>query len=304
MIESYLCISIPVELQQYQKLNKITTNEDNEQPTADFGVKIVKDSCGDMQYAAYYSDTGELLKKIFYKGSAVSNIRHYRNNVLYSQEVFDNGRLKRKITYNKAGKPIATTSFEYNSNNQIVAIRKTVDNKKYEVEYGYDELSRVDSRIIKLDSKIHLQQKYRYDILDRVVEYHDRNQHIKVHKINQNNELLSYTITDIAGNDIVIINKYLCSDYIGTEIDLNGHKTTVKDKCYVDNVMLKKPFTSEDDLDLVFSNIFRGLSEEVTPTKRSDVTDISGCVISKGINSQEKPVFNKQAVKPLILDLD
>ena len=154
MTESYLCISIPIELQQYQKVNKISAGENDEQPTADFGVKIVKDSNGDMQYAAYYSDTGELLKKIFYKGSAVSNIKHYRNNVLYSQETFDNGRLKRKTTYNKAGKSVSSTNYEYNSNNQIVAIRKTVDAKRYEVEYGYDELSRVDSRIIKLDSNV------------------------------------------------------------------------------------------------------------------------------------------------------
>jgi len=300
MLASYLCISIPVELQQYQKTNNV---EDDTAITADFGVKIVKDSHGDMQYAAYYSDSGELLKKIFYKGSSVAHIKHYRNEVLYSQESFDNGKLKKKITYNKNGTVNASITYEYNSKNLIVAIRKIVEDKRYEVEYGYDELSRVDSRLIKYNSKIQLQQMYRYDILDRVVEYRDRNQYIKVHKINPNNELISYTITDIAGNDIIIVNKYLCSDYIGTEIDLNGHKTTIKDKCYVDNVMLKKPFTSEDDLDLVFSNILKPLNE-LSCTKRHEETDISNCIISKEMKTQNQQILNMQNVKPLVLDLD
>jgi len=269
MLASYLCISIPVELQQYQKTNNV---EDDTAITADFGVKIVKDSHGDMQYAAYYSDSGELLKKIFYKGSSVAHIKHYRNEVLYSQESFDNGKLKKKITYNKNGTVNASITYEYNSKNLIVAIRKIVEDKRYEVEYGYDELSRVDSRLIKYNSKIQLQQMYRYDILDRVVEYRDRNQYIKVHKINPNNELISYTITDIAGNDIIIVNKYLCSDYIGTEIDLNGHKTTTLN--------------------------------ELSCTKRHEETDISNCIISKEMKTQNQQILNMQNVKPLVLDLD
>ncbi len=300
MSENYLRISIPVELKQYQKLDN--TIDDNT-ITADFGVKIVKDSNGDMQYAAYYSDSGDIIKKIFYKGSSVANIKHYRDNTLTYQECFNNGRLKRKITYDKSGKAKADIVYEYNSKNLIVAIRKNSDNNRYEVEYGYDELSRVDSRIIKYNSKICLQQMYRYDILDRVVEYRDRNQHIKVQKINPKNELLAYTITDRAGNDIIIINKYLCSDYIGTEIDLNGHKTTVKDKAYVDNVMLKHPFTSEDDLDLVFSNIINTPSE-LSGTKRDKETDISECIISNEVKEVKNLVINGQIIKPLSLDTD
>ncbi len=304
MQDNYLCISIPVELQQYQKSNRIADIANGETVEhQDFGVKVIKNSHGEIECTAYYSDSGELLKKIFYKGSAVSCIKHYRNGKVSAKETFDEGRLKRKIKYNKSEKPTSTFNYEYNAKNQVTAIRKVTGSNKYEVEYGYDELSRVDSRIIKLNSKIHLQQKYKYDILDRVVEYYDRNQHIKVHKLSQNNELLSYTITDIAGNDIIVVNKYMCSEYIGTEIDLNGHKATVKDKCYVDNVILKKPFTSEDDLDLVLSNIFTAPAE-LSQTKRKCDTDISTCIISNGINSSLNAVVPQNKVKPLILDIE
>lgn len=295
--QDYLCISIPTELQQYTKVASLIECDDSpdENLNPDFGVKLIKDEQGNLTYAAYYSDTGELLKKIFYNGHTVSSIEHYRYNTLYSQEKYHDGRITRKTKYNRYKKPICLISYEYNRKDQITAIRKLADSSRYEVEYGYDELMRVDSRTVKVNNVVAVEQKYRYDILDRIVQYQDENQTIKVLKLNPKNELLHYTITDKIGNTITVINKYMCSEYIGTEIDLNGHKTTVKDKSYVDNVMLKKPFTSEDDLDLVVSKMLHCSTSEpksdiMPSTQRKPRADIVNSVISNNILSGNKPL--------------
>ena len=296
MKQDYLCISIPTELQQYTKVASIIDNEiPHDDVSPDFGVKLIKDEHGNLTHAAYYSDTGELLKKIFYNGSIVSSIEHYRYNALYSQEKYHDGKITKKTMYNRYKKPTCLISYEYNRKDQITAIRKLADSSRYEVEYGYDELMRVNSRIIKVNNDVVAEQRYRFDILDRIVEYKDENQTIKVLKLNPKNELLSYTITDKLGNTISVINKYMCSEYIGTEIELNGHKTTVSDKSYVDNVMLKKPFTSEDDLDLVVSKMLHKSPPEpeakiVPITQRKHNTDIVSSVISGNIENSSKPL--------------
>lgn len=255
MTQNYLCISIPEELQQFSKVVTFLDNDiDSQNVKNDFGVKIVKDKCGNVTGTAYYSDTGELIKKIYYNGSSVSSIEQYRNNRIYSKEQYDTGKISQKTLYSALGAILSTIHYRYNKNEKITCIEKNVNNTRYAVEYGYDELMRVNSRMLKVQNKVINEQHYKYDILDRIVEYKDVNQCIKVHKVNQNNELISYTITDAIGNRIVINNKYICTDYIGTEIILNDHKTIAKDMSYVSNIMLKKPFTSEDDLDFALSN--------------------------------------------------
>ena len=284
MMQNYLCISIPDELQQFAKL--MEPDDEIIQPklnSQDFGVKLIKDEYGNLTCAAYYSDTGELLKKILYKGSTISSIEQYRNNILYSTEKYDNGKITRKIKYDKSGKTISTISYEYNKKDQLITIRKFTNDVRYAIIYGYDELMRVNSRSIKIDDKFIEEQRYRYDILDRVVEYKDKNQKIEVHKLNPNNLLLSYTITDNIGNQIHVKNKFMCSEYIGTEIELNGHTTSIKEKSYLDNVMLKKPFTSEDDLDFVLSNIYKKhQSEQFVPiqiTRRESKNNVINMII-------------------------
>lgn len=296
MVNNRLCITIPQELQQYTKSQEVTEQSERKKIAPDFGVKLVKDEQGNLKFAAYYSDLGELVKKIYYEGSSVSVIEHYRNNILYSQETYTEGKVTQNSKYNRLGEPVCTVLYVYDKKGQITSINKSTEGVSYEIEYGYDELMRVNSRIIKVDSKVVAEQTYRYDILDRVVHYRDMNQIIKVNKVNPNNELISYTITDNAGNVIQIANKFMCSDYIGTEIDLNGHKATVSDKSYLDNVMLKKPFTSEDDLDFAISNIFippQKLESALSPVgiaKRSSRTDITNLVISGNVKSIEKPL--------------
>ena len=305
MGKEYLGIPIPEELQQFKKNMVCPKNENNVVQMSNFGVKVVKDALGNPMHSEYYSESGELLKKIFYKGSSISTIEHYRNSMLYSQEEYKEGLLSRELTFNYYGEIITTIRYNYNKNNQITAVRKAVKEARYDVEYGYDELNRVNSRILKYNNEVIEEQKYRYDILDRVIEYSDRNQFITVHKVNQYNDLICYTIADNAGNTIAVVNKFLCNEYIGTELDLNGHKTTVKDKCYVDNIMLKKPVTTKDDLDFAMSAVMKKMQENNTElaTKRISEKDIIEKIIGDNLNQIELKVLPISMRKLQLLDI-
>lgn len=285
----YLGISIPDELQQYKK-NIIMPQPEKTEVRTDFGVKVVKDQSGNPTHAEYYSDSGELLKKIYYKGSSISTIEHYRNCVLHTQEEFKEGLMHRELIFNNNGEITTTIKYFYNKKNKITAIQKNTHNERYEVEYGYDDLMRVNSRTLKYNNEVIEEQRYKYDILDRIIEYQDRNQIIKIHKINQNNDIINYTITDLAGNTIVIINKFLCKEYIGTELDLNGHKTVVNDRCYVDNITLKKPVTTKDDLDFALSGVLKNWQEkkDKITTKRYSNKDIIEKIIGEKVNLKRK----------------
>lgn len=272
MTKNYLCISIPEELQQFSKLVDILENDSGQESMyGDFGVKTIKDESGFIVGTAYYSDSGELIKKVLYKGTSVDHIEHYRNNTLYANEKYDSGRLLRKTLYTPSGKECSVLNYKYSNLGQIVGIHKMMNKVKYAVEYGYDELSRVNRRVLLINNKVINDQKYKYDMLDRIIEYKDLNQTINVHKVNQKNELVSYSITDVIGNRIIINNKFMCSEYIGTDIELNEHKTTVKDISYVNNIMLKKPYTTEEDLYYALSyltQIPRIHSPEIMSTRR------------------------------------
>ena len=288
MDEMGICIKIPLELQQYRKISDSLNVCSITDAMPDFGVKFIKNDQNELECAAYYSDTGELLKQVYYKGSIVSSIIHYRNNILYSDEIYSDGKLKRKTIYSTLGDIVSYFGYEYNREGQITLIKKFANNNRYEVAYGYDELKRVNSRKIIINSKLYNYQVYMYDILDRIIEYKDGSQKIKVHKINKDNELVSYTITDNHGNDIEVLNKFLCSEYIGTEIALNGHKTTVKNREYIDNALLKKPYTSDDDLDFAMSNL--SYKPVNITTKRQNVADISDFCIKNRMDDSNKPL--------------
>lgn len=289
MEQNYFSIPIPTELKQYQKIvDAITPMENEEKPETDFGVKLIKNTSGYVSEAHYYSDTGDLLKKIFYQGSTVCRIEHFRYKKMRSQETYRDGRLQRKSIYNRDGQLVSSINYEYNRKDLITVIRKVAQEKRYEVLYDYDELGRPNGRILRMNSKTLDTQKFRYDIIDRIVEYEDSNQNIKVHKVNTKNELVKYTITDKIGNSIDIYNKFLCSDYIATEIDLNGHKTIIKDSSYLGNALLKKPYASEDDLDLAMSNIFN--KDKYNYVARKHNTDITNMVINKNMNNNVLPI--------------
>ena len=275
MTPNYLSIIIPEELLEFTNtaVEETDLNINDENTTILFGVKPIKDANGNITGSAYYTSTGELIKKIYYNGSSVEKIEHYRNLQLYSQEKYENGNLTTKTFLNPNGTIASIYKYTYNRNNKVTCILKNVNNENYTVEYGYDELLRVNRRTVKINDKTINSQKYHYDILDRIIEYEDLNQRITVNKINQSNELINYTITDILGNCITINNRFLYAEYLGTDIELNGHKTSLTDPKYTNNIMLKKPIANEDDLDYILSNlpkIHKISSQNTLATKREN----------------------------------
>ena len=281
MTNNFLGISIPEPLRCYCRVLQETENFYSPKPeVCDFGVKLIKDANGKFEFAAYYSDTGELLKKIYYKGSVLEHIEYFRNNLMHMREDFIQEQIKNRIKYDKNGNIKSKISYEYDKKNHITSITKQIDKSTYCVEYGYDELQRINSRTLSMNDKEINKQFYRYDILDRIVMYKDKNQCITVKQIGKNNELIYYVIEDKILNEISVYNRFINSEYIDSEICLNGHKMILKDNSYVDNVMLKKPYTREDDLDFMISSIYK---TETEPTKRnlnSTATDfrISSCM--------------------------
>ena len=285
---SSLCISIPAELKRFQIVPPNARDENSS--SVEFGVRMQRGSNGEVQCAAYYSDSGELLKKVYYNGAFVANIIHYRNGHINIREEYHDDKITRKIFYNKEANIQSCIVYAYNRLDKITSINKFKDGKSYRVDYGYDDLNRVNSRKISIDGNIIKEQKYRYDILDRIVDYEDNSQKIKINRMSTKNELISYTIIDKMNNRIEVNNKFnICGSYEHTEIVLNEHKIVIKDSSYLDNVMLKKPYTTEDDLDLIIANLFKPSS--AVPTKRTDGEhDISENVIAINIKPVVLPI--------------
>ena len=91
------------------------------------------------------------------------------------------------------------------------------------------------------------------------------------------------------GNKIVVENLYSSSTYAETKISLNGHSTMIKDTSYVDNIMLKRPYANENDLDLIIANLFN--EENVTPTKREAYSEVNAMdVIDSNIQNRTLPI--------------
>lgn len=285
MTENFMCVSIPQELSQFQK------NSDVAAPIVFISwksdVQIVKGKDGTIEHVDYWNNGTELLKQIYYEGSAISKIKYFRNNILYQEERYSENKVVSRGTYNKDKILISGVAYHYDRQERIIKIEKSRGNNTYSVDYGYDELGRVNSRIVSYNSSNIVEQKYRFDILDRVVEYKDNRQIISVDKISSKGELISYSITDKMGNVVSIVNNLIESCYIDTDITLNGHKTTKVCRSYMDNVFLKKPYTTEDDLDLVIANLF---NSQHAVTKRTSDNDISQGVIKNSIEARVLPI--------------
>jgi hypothetical protein len=280
------CVTIPAELLEYKKTSNSEILADKKS-NCNFGVKIIKNQNGEIERTDYYTNYGDLIKSIYYKGSSISVIKHYRNQLLFSEERYSDGKLISKGIYNNKGVVISGIAYKYNRENRIISIEKSVENNLYMVEYGYDELDRVNSRKVSLNNKVINEQTYRFDILDRIVEYKDFNQKIDILQISKNNELISYKITDRIGNEMLVVNKFIDNLYKRTDISLNNHQTSVIDKSYVDNIMLKKPYTTEDDLDFIIANLYNSSD---CSTKRTSSADISDDYIDKNIQYRVLPI--------------
>ncbi len=281
-------VSVPQELMQFRKTYASQTTKLETLQNYDYGVKIVKNDKGEIDSVLYYSDDNELQKQVCYSASEISSIKYYSNGRIVSLEEYKEGRVLSKLKYNKACFVISRLDYEYNRSGYITKIKKKKNDNFCSVEYTYDDFKNINSRKVSVGTEVILYQKYRYDILGRIVEYSDDNQTISIHKMGTKNELISYTIIDKIGNKTSVNNHYAGSEYIRTDVSLNGHVLSIKDSSYVDNVMLKKPYTTEDDLDLIISNLFRATAENCT--KRKTAEECSSDMVSDNIQSRVLPI--------------
>lgn len=260
--------TIPRELTQYYN-----TRNDALEEECNFSsnVKTERDDTGKLLALRIYSPDNDLLKSLHYEGSKIAEVNYYRQNLLYSSNSYSNDLLIKKTIYRKDGSVAYSIDYEYNKDNHILRMCKKTQHRELLVGYRYDSFGRIIEKNISLNGKQTTKQEYRYDVLDRVVEYKDSNQKIVVNKITQKNELISYTITDKIDNVISVENHFADCGYICTTLVVNGHTTTINDASYVDNIMLKKPYTTEDDLDIIISSLFTGMD---TSTSRTDYSDV------------------------------
>ncbi len=274
--------TIPEELVKY-------FNPDNAEENLNFSsdIEVVRNSNGKISSLKLYSPDKELIKTLCYENSKIVLVNHFRQNLLYSSDRYNNELLIEKNVYRRNGALAYTINYEYNREKRLNRICKKALNRELLVGYRYDSFGRIIEKNISFNGKQRTKQEYSYDVLDRIVEYKDTKQKILVNKISQNNELISYTITDRINNVISVENHFADCGYICTTLVVNGHSTTVNDTSYVDNVMLKKPFATEDDLDIIISNLFTGMD---TVTQRAGCYSNAMDIINNSIENRALPI--------------
>lgn len=293
------CFAVPQVLENYYK----TDNEDNYIDIgASSNTEVKRDSFGRVVSVSYYTEDRDLIKTEFYSGSRICTINQYRQGRLYSTGEYKDDLLISKSIMKKDGTISCQYEYEYNQNNKINRIHKITKNKDILVGYRFDSFGRIIERNISVNNEMITRQKYQYDILDRVVAYQDASQKIKVDNISEKNELISYTITDRMNNIIKVENHFADCGYICSKVMVNGHSCSVNDKSYVDNLMLKSPYTSEDDLDLIISNL---LSNHVNTTSRIEyvVSNNAMGLIDRSIEIRTLPIsLRKRALYNTIVN--
>ena len=250
-------------------------------------IEVIRGNDGKISSLKLYSPDKELIKTLCYENSKFVLVNHFRQNLLYSSDRYNNELLIEKSVYRRNGALAYTINYEYNREKRLNRICKKTLNIELLVGYRYDSFGRIIEKNISFNGKQRTKQEYRYDVLDRIVEYKDSKQKILVNKISQNNELISYTITDRINNVISVENHFADCGYICTTLVVNGHSTTVNDTSYVDNVMLKKPFATEDDLDIIISNLFTGMD---TATQRARCDNNAMDIINNNIENRALPI--------------
>ena len=288
--------SIPQELISYSKVLDEIINFNSDIDISS-GAEINRDSRGRIVSANFYSADNELYKQIYFDGDYINAIHYYRNDKLFCKEVFDAGYLNSKYFYKKDSSLAYEIHYTYNKAHLLESLCKKNFEREITVTYSYDSLDRIVKRKIFLNSKLLTSQQYSYDALNRVVEYKDENQRIVVKNISRKNELISYSITDKIENEIIITNHFTETGYVDTEFTLNGHSTTVKDTSFADNIMLKKPFTSEDDLDLIISGLYNSSSSIINkPDKNDIISRNSMSLIDSNIELKILPISIRKRV--------
>ncbi len=290
MVDSYYKLAIPVALQEYYHVTDVIKSDLPKEKSISTEVLVVRDSQGYVSSVKYFTPEKDLSKEICYQNKEIYKINYYRGGRLYSTEEYRNDLLEVKFVYLKNGQIAYMYQYSYDNKGKIVGISKQTKEREIAVMYKYDEFDRISAREIYLNGKSILHQHYGYDILDRISEYSDDNQRIKVIKLSHKNELLSYVVTDKNGNNIEIENNITKMGYESSRVSINGHYTIVKDPNYVDNLILKKPHTSEDDLDLIIANIF-GVRDDVVKTKReTNIENLLKKIINDNVEERVFPI--------------
>ena len=297
-MNNLLSKTIPQELIVYKKIiDELENNkeEDSNIPSYLSNIEIKRDSRGRVVSHSHYNVDNELVKQVFFNGDEITAINYYRNEILSRKEIYDSGLLLSNYAYKKNGSCVYELHYSYDNRGKINSIQKKAKDMDFLIKYEYDSLERIISRQILVNNALVTRQQYTYDILNRVIEYKDENQKIFVHNISKKNELISYTITDKIGNEILITNHFVETGYVNTEFTLNGHSTTLVDTSYVDNVMLKRPYTNEDDLDLIISNLFSTQDKIIDQPKR-EISNKSLGLIDYNIEMRILPISIRKRV--------
>lgn len=282
MYPNELCITVPEDLRCYQK-NSRNFHEQRKNYEYISEIKIIRNQSEQIESVEYY-ENGELVKSVIYKASSVIANRYFKYGYLYLEEEFSSyPKISSKSYYKKDGNLSFRIEYEYNRQNKIIGIKKLKNNTEYLVKYGYDELERINSRKIYVNLDLICEQKYRYDILDRVIGYRDANQTISINQISTQGELISYKIIDKIGNEIIVNNLFSKSGYSCTKVTVNGYSSNIKDESYVDNIMLKKPYTTEDDLDLIISQLLNSSPKTQRTSKASVQEQTLNSVIENNV---------------------
>ena len=291
MARTFYGVTVPSDLVCYYHVMDMAKNVEDATLGAEIDSQVVikRNKNGCLDSVAYYTPDKELSKEIFYSGDSIFKINYYRKNVVSCIENYNDGLLMSKYFYSSSGCLSCSFEYKYNKKRKVESISKNRINLKVAAVYNYDDFDRIIKREVYKNSEKVMEQNYKYDILDRIVEYRDENQRIVVKKISKKNELISYVITDRMGNEIVIENFFSTSGYEHSTISLNGHSSQVKDTSYVDNIMLKKPYTNEDDLDMIIANLLNNY--EVKSTKRNSDSEINSMdMIDSNIRLRTLPI--------------
>lgn len=273
-----LNLTIPIELKQYQLFLEEET--DNCLMNDLLGIYLNNNESDDnIERIEYFSATGELLKRSLYESGSIKKEIFFINGRIGSEKEFDKNKVSEKKTYDKKGNIICKTHYIYR-NNLVIGIVKKKNNNEYKISYSYDDCKRIINRAIYLNQELIRKQIYSYNNDNRITEYRDETQNIKICESSAQNELIKYIVTDICGNKLEVYNCIENGNYIKSEISLNEHKTVVKDENYVYNSILQKPQANEDDMNLVISTLHKS---DNTNTRQENKIDI----ISDFINNNE-----------------
>ena len=257
MLDSYYRLEVPSDLAAYYHVTDVFSNAVVTKKVNRFqDLFVERNSLGNLVLVKYYAPDGELAKEVCYKDSEVYKIRNFLSGFLYSTEEYKNGVAVSKDIYTRNGNLAYRYEYEHNVKGEITSICKKSQEREVLVVYKNDDFGRIIKRKLFLNNEKILEQHFGYDILDRITAYTDDNQRIVVNKFGKKNELLSYVITDKMNNSVKIENVFIGEEYHNSRVTVNGHSSTIINLGYVDNVMLKKPYASEDDLDLIIANLF------------------------------------------------